>query len=154
MNRPSPPRSHPLGTAGLVLSCCTLVPLPAIGGVVGSLLGALGGRAARRSAGRYRPGTADVAVGIGLALGAVPLLVLTAVRADDWTWVPFGLAVAHVAVVSGIVASGRATGPGAVGGAAVGTAGVLGATGGVVALAFAVLAFLVFLGKLVWNTVF
>lgn len=154
MSGEPPPRSHPLGTAGLVLSCCSLFPLPAIGGVLGSLLGALGGRAARRSAGRFRPGTADAAVGIGLTFGAVPLLVLTAVRADDWTWVPFGAAVAHVAVVTGVAASARTGGPGAVGGAAAGTAGVLGATGGVVALAFALLAFLVFLGKLVWNTIF
>lgn len=151
---PARARNHPLGTAGLALSVCTLFPLPAVGGVVGSLLGAFGGRAARRSEGRFRADRADLAIGIGLVFGAIPLLVLTAVRADEWTWIPFGLAVAHVAVVSGVAASGRAAGPGAVAGAAAGTAGVLGATGGVVALAFALLAFLVFLGKLVWNTVF
>jgi hypothetical protein len=137
-----------------VLSCCTIVPLPAIGGVLGSLLGALGGRAARRSGGRYRSSTGDLAVGIGLGFGAIPLLVLTAVRADAWTWIPFGIAAAHGAVVAGVSASARAGGPGAVGGAAAGTAGVLGATGTAVALVFGLLAFFVFLAKVVWHTLF
>lgn len=141
------PRQHPLGTAGLVLSCCTIVPLPVVGGVVGSLLGAAGVRAARRSGGAQSPTTGLVAVGIGLVFGAIPLLVLTAVRADEWSWVPFGIAVTHVAAAAGIASGSRR-------GAAAGTAGVLGATGLVVAGVFALIAFFVFLGELVWDILF
>lgn len=146
-------RNHPLGTTGLVFSACSLVPLPVLGGVVGSLLGAIGGFAARRSGGRYGSTTADVAVGLGLVLGSIPLLALSLARADDWTWIPFGLAVGHAAIVCGLLAAGRASGPGAVGGAVAGSMGVLAAAGVAIAGVLALTAFFVFLGELLWDIV-
>lgn len=145
---PPPPgrRSHPAGTAGLVLSCCALVPFTVVGGLVGSLLGAVGVRAARREPQRWSDGTARAAIAVGLVLGSVPGLVLAMVKADDWTWVPFGLLLVHAAVVFGLAFGVRAAVPGSM--------GVLSGAGLAVGLALAVVAFLVLMGELLWDAVF
>lgn len=144
--RPHRPRSHPAGTVGVVLSACSLVPLPVVGGLVGSILGAVGVRAARRQPQLWSPASGWVAIGVGLALGTLPILVLTMVRADDWGWVPFGLVVLQAALVFGIAAGARSAVPGA--------AGVLGGAGIAIGMVLGLVAFFVLLAELFWEAIF
>ena len=145
---PPPPRrkNHPAGTVGLVLSACSLVPLPVVGGLVGSLVGAAGVRAARRAPTRWEPTTGYVAVGVGLLLGTMPMLVFGIVKADDWTWIPFALTLVQAALVVGLAAGARNAVPGSM--------GVLAVAGIAIAGVFAVVAFFVLIAELFWDAIF
>lgn len=146
-------RSHPLAVAAMVLSACTLVPLPVLGGVAGSLMGALALVVIARSPRRWGgEDLATVAVGLGLLLGGLPLVVITLLRADDWGSWPFAAAVAYVAAVGALTGASRAGGrfgPQAAAGAATATGGVA----AMAALAFAGVFFVVFLLVLLFESV-
>lgn len=146
---PPPParlKSHPAGTVGLVLSLCSIAPLPVVGGLLGSLVGAFGVRATRRSPQQWSPGSGNAAVAVGLIFGTGLGLVFALVRADDWGWIPFAVVLAHAAVVVGIAYGARNAVPGSM--------GVLAGTGLVLALALGLIAFLIFLGEFMWDAVF
>lgn len=131
---------------GLVLSACSLVPLTIVGGLLGSLVGAFGVRAARRDPQRWSPSTGIAAVVVGLVLGSLPALTFGIVKADDWGWVPFAVVLLHAAVVIGIAFGARSAVPGSM--------GVLAGTGLVIAGVLGVVAFFVFLGELFWDAIF
>ena len=143
---PSKLPNHPAGTVGLVLSACSLVPLPIIGGLVGSIVGAAGVRAARREPQRWSNGTGIAAVGVGLVLGTLPMLVFGIVKADDWTWIPFALALLQAGIVAGLAAGARHAVPGA--------AGALAGAGLAIGLVLGLVAFFVLLGELFWEAIF
>jgi hypothetical protein len=139
--------------AAVALSASTVVPLPVLGGVAGSLLGALAllliARGRRRWGGERLAG---IAVGLGLLLGGLPLVLITLLRADDWGGGPFAAAVTHVVAVGALAGASRTggrIGPRAAAGAAGATATV--AAIGVLALAGVL--FVVYLLVLLFESV-
>lgn len=125
---PGAARTHPLATAGLVLSCAGFA-VPIVSGLAGALLATGALQAIAREPDRWG-GTsrARTAVGIGLLTGAVPLAVLALVNRDDWGAGPLLVLLVYVGAVAALAASARPGGTStgrAIGGATLGAGGVL-----------------------------
>jgi hypothetical protein len=125
---PAGRRTHPLATAGIILSCAGFA-IPVVSGLVGALLGALALQAIAREPHRWDGAhRARVALGLGLLTGAMPLGVIALLHRDEWGVAPIALLLAYAA---GVAAIGLAVRPGGkvttgrvVGGAAMGAGGV------------------------------
>jgi len=123
-----PTRPHPLAVASLTLSVLGFVPLIIVGGLLGSLLGALALGAVRRSPDRYGgEGLAMAGLGVGMVSGVLVLGTFSIVRSDDWGWSPLLATVAYAGLVLGLAARARTTAGRATGAAAAGVVGILAA---------------------------
>jgi hypothetical protein len=130
---PPPPGRHPvhpLATAGVILSCAGFA-IPVVSGLVGALLGALSLQAIAREPDRWDgKHRAQIALGLGLVTGAVPLAVVLLVNRDDWGAAPIVALLAYAALVAAIGMSasrggGKVSAGALVGGAAMGAGGVV-----------------------------
>lgn len=121
-------RLHPLAVASLVLSVLGFVPLVIVGGLLGSLLGAIALGSIRRDPARYRgEGLATGGLAVGLVSGVLVLTTFCIVRSDDWGWNPLIATAAYAGLVLGLAAVSR-TAAGRVGAvAAAGVTGILAA---------------------------
>lgn len=146
---PAPPATparlpiHPLATAGVIASCAGFA-IPAVAGLVGALLGALALRAIAREPQRWRGVTqGQIALGLGLLTGAVPIGVIFLVQRDDWGPLPLLALIAYAGAVAGIGLSARqgerATAGRVAGGVAAGAGGVVLIGAVLIALVFAVI---------------
>jgi hypothetical protein len=148
-------KRHPLAVPAVVLAVMGFVPLVVVGGVLGALLGAIAGSATRRHPERWRTtSAADAAIAIGAVTGFLPMLVLGAVKMDDWGPAPLVVTVALVAVTGAIAGGGALGARRAAAGAATGVAVAGGGTVVVVGLAVLVIWFFIWMAQIMWAAVF
>lgn len=124
---------HPLATVSLVLSVLGFFALPVVGGLLGSLLGAVALRATSRNPERWSGrNRATVGIVLGLVNGVLMFSIFALVRHDDWGDGPVLAAVIYAATIGALIGSTRSP-HGALWGGAL-------AAGGVAALAVVVIA--------------
>lgn len=128
-------RLHPLAVVAMVLSVLGFVPLVIVGGLIGSLLGAVALGRIHRQPERYRgTGLAGAAVAVGLVSGVLVLATFAVVRSDDWGWTPLIATAAYGGLVIGLAVVSRTTAGRAGGAAALGLAGIVAAVVGIIGL--------------------